>query len=139
MKQQEEPEGHCGGRKRAGASVLGHQLVVPKTDHFPVVIVKQTDTAVEEQKSHLIHFKPDKWSTWSVTDAENVVFLVLCQEQARKDEIAGRKSTSVSMEHRGIVGPCREESSVVNRSRSDLLHSTNMRGGGKGKKSGASS
>ena len=55
MKQQEEPEGHSGGRKGAGASVLGHQLGVQKSDHFPVVIVKQTGTAVEEQKALLIH------------------------------------------------------------------------------------
>ena len=103
MKQQEEPEGHSGGRKAAGASVLGQRLGVPKTDHFPVVIVKETGTAVEEQKALLIHLSADNWTPWSVTDAGNVVSLVLCQEQARDDEIAGRKSTSVSMEHRGIV------------------------------------
>ena len=103
MKLQKEPEGHCGGRKGAGASVLGQQLGVPKSDHFPVVIVKETGTAVEEQKALLIHLSADNWTPWSVTDAGNVVSLVLCQEQARDDEIAGRKSTSVSMEHRGIV------------------------------------
>ena len=55
MKQQEEPEGHCASLRGAGASVLGHQLVVPKTDHFPVVIVKQRGTAVKEQKALPIH------------------------------------------------------------------------------------
>ena len=71
---------------------------MPKTDHFPVVIVKQTGTAVEEQKALLIHIQPDKWSPWSVTDEGNVAFLVMCQEQARKGEIAGRKCAWVSME-----------------------------------------
>ena len=101
MKQQEEPQGHCGGRKRAGASVLGHQLVVPKTDHFPVVIVKQTGTAVEEQKALLIHLSQNNWPQWSVKDAGNGVSLVLCQEQARKHAIAGRKSARTSMERAG--------------------------------------
>ena len=55
MKQQEEPEGHCVSLRGAGASVLGHQLGVPKTDHFPVVIVKKTGNAVEEEKALLIH------------------------------------------------------------------------------------
>ena len=55
MKQQEEPEGHCASLRGAGASVLGQQLGVPKTDHFPVVIFKETGTAVEEQKALLIH------------------------------------------------------------------------------------
>ena len=101
MKQQEEPESHCGEWKRAEASALGQQLGVPKTDHFPVVIVKQTGTAVEEQKALLIHLSADNWSPLSVTDAGNVVSLVLCQEQAREDEIAGRKSPWVSMERAG--------------------------------------
>ena len=60
MKQQEEPEGHCASLRGAGASVLGQQLGVPKTDHFPVVIVKKTGNAMEEQKTPLIHLKPDK-------------------------------------------------------------------------------
>ena len=69
-----------------------------KSDHFPVVIVKETGTAVEEQKALLINLKPDNWTPWSMTDAESVVFLVLCQDQAKKGEIAGRKSPWVSME-----------------------------------------
>ena len=92
MKQQEEPEGHSGGRKGAGASVLGHQLGVQKSDHFPVVIVKQRGTAVEEEKALRIHLQPDNWTPWIVTDAGNVVFLALCQEQAREGEIDGRRS-----------------------------------------------
>ena len=101
MKQQEEPEGHSGGRKGAGASVLGHQLVVPKTDHFPVAIFKQTGTAVEKQKALLLHLYPDNWTPRSVTEAGNVVFLVLCQEQARRGEIDGRNSAWVSTERAG--------------------------------------
>ena len=56
---------------------------------------------MEEQKALLINLKPDNWTPWSMTDAESVVFLVLCQEQAREDEIAGRKSAWVSMERAG--------------------------------------
>ena len=107
MKQQEEPEGHCASLRGAGASVLGQQLGVPKTDHFPVVIVKQTGTAVEEQKALRIHLKPDNWTPSSVTDAGNVVSFVLCKEEARKGEIAGRTSAWVSMEHTGgLSGQC---------------------------------
>ena len=107
MKQQEEPEGHCRGRKGAGASVLGHQLGVQKSDHFPVVIVKQRGTAVEEQKALRIHLKPDNWTPSSVTDAGNVVSFVLCKEEARKGEIAGRTSAWVSMERTGeLSGQC---------------------------------
>ena len=55
MNQQEEPEGHCASLRGAGASVLGQQLGVRKSDHFPVVIVKETGTAVEEHQALLIH------------------------------------------------------------------------------------
>ena len=107
MNQQEEPENHCGGRRGAGASVLGQQLGVPKTDYFPVVIVKETGTAVEEQKALLLHLQPDNWSPRSVAEAGNVVSLDLCQEQAREGEIAGRRSAWVSKENAGgLSGQC---------------------------------
>ena len=80
---------------------------MPKTDHFPVVIVKQTGTAVEEQKALLILLSPYNWSPRSVTDAGNVVSLVLCQQEAREGEIAGRTSAWVSMERTGeLSGQC---------------------------------
>ena len=98
MKQQEEPEGHCGGRRGAGARGLGQQLGVQKSDPFPVVIVEETGTAVEERKTFAIHLTPDNWTSWSVTEAAKVVFLVLCRKKAREHEIAGRKNAWVSME-----------------------------------------
>ena len=101
MKQQEEPEGHCVSLRGAGASVLGQQLGVPKSNHFPVVIFKQTGTALEEQKALRIHLKPDNWTPSSVTDAGNVVSFVLCKEEARKGEIAGRTSAWVSKKSAG--------------------------------------
>ena len=84
-----------------------------KSDHFPVVIVKETGTAVEEQKALLIHLKPDNWASWSVTDAGNVVSLVLCQKEAREGEIAGRKSAKESMERAGRLLVNAEKGAVL--------------------------
>ena len=88
-KQRGGPEDPSGGRRRAGVSVLGQQLGVQESDHFPVVIDKRTATAVEEHRALLIHLWPEQGPQWSVRDAG--MLMCLFRSKGRQESQASLK------------------------------------------------